>query len=163
MEGAGKLLDDDELAEAMKEKGLGTPATRASTIEHLLKEKYMRREATQIHPSLKAEDLFQFLNAAGTDVLTSPALTGEWEHKLRKIENGEMTRIEFMKEISELTENFVNKTTGFTESENNFKDTTLLSPLDGKPLFEGLSFYQDLEGDFKISKSIAGRLSLIHI
>ncbi len=157
MEGAGKLLDDDELAEAMKEKGLGTPATRASTIEHLLKEKYMRREGTQMHPSLKAEDLFQFLNAAGTDVLTSPALTGEWEHKLRKIENGEMTRIEFMKEISELTENFVNKTTGFTESENNFKDTTLLSPLDGKPLFEGLSFYQDLEGDFKISKSIAGR------
>ncbi len=157
MEGAGKLLDDDELAEAMKEKGLGTPATRASTIEHLLKEKYMRREGTQMHPSLKAEDLFQFLNAADTDALTSPALTGEWEHKLRRIENGEMTRDEFMKEISTLTEDFVEKTTSFTESADNFKDTPLLSPLDGKPLFEGLSFYQDLEGEFKISKSIAGR------
>lgn len=157
MESAGKLIEDDELAEAMKEKGLGTPATRAATIEHLIKEKYVRREATQLHPSLKAEDLFQFLHAANADVLTSPALTGEWEQKLRKIENGEMTRVEFMEEISSLTKDFVSKTTGFTESAENFKSTGLLSPIDNKPLFEGLSFYQDLDGDFKVSKSIAGR------
>jgi len=80
----GKVnVDDEDLAEAFKEKGLGTPATRASTIDHLIKEKYMRREGTQIHPNLKAEDLFHFLDAAGTDILTSPSMTGEWEHKLR--------------------------------------------------------------------------------
>ena len=116
MESAGKLVDDEEMAEALKEKGLGTPATRASTIEHLLKEKYVRREGTQLHPTLKAEDLFQFLDAAGTDVLTSPSLTGEWEHKLRQIEEKEMTREQFMQEISKMTVDFVEKTTSFKES-----------------------------------------------
>lgn len=157
MESAGKLIDDEELAEAMKEKGLGTPATRAATIDHLIKEKYVRREGTQLHPSLKAEDLFQFLHAADVNVLTSPTMTGEWEHKLRKIEEGEMSRDEFMQEISSLTQDFVSKTTGFTETSDNFKETSLKSPVDGKPLYEALSFYQDLEGEFKISKSIAGR------
>ena len=157
MESAGKLVEDDELAEAMKEKGLGTPATRAATIEHLIKEKYVRREGTQLHPSIKAEDLFQFLHAADTNVLTSPALTGEWEHKLRKIENNEMTREEFMDEISTLTKEFVSKTTGFTETADSFKNTILKSPVDDQPLYESLNFFQDREGEFKISKSIAGR------
>ena len=53
MEGAGKLVDDEELAEALKEKGLGTPATRASTIEHLIKEKYLRREGTELFAFFK--------------------------------------------------------------------------------------------------------------
>jgi len=157
MEGAGKLVDDEELAEALKEKGLGTPATRASTIDHLIKEKYMRREGTQIHPNLKAEDLFHFLEAAGTDILTSPSMTGEWEHKLRLIEEGAMTREQFMKEITQLTEEFVSKTTGFTESAANLKETPLRSPINDEPLFEGLGFYQNIEGDFKIPKSVASR------
>ena len=157
MEGAGKLVEDEELAEALKEKGLGTPATRASTIEHLIKEKYLRRETTQLHPTIKAEDLFDFLKAAGTEVLTSPSMTGEWEYKLRKIEDGTMTRNEFMTEISKLTEDFVDRTTGFQETADNLKQTELQSPIDGQPLFEGLSFFQDLSGEFKISKSIAGR------
>jgi len=157
MEGAGKLVDDEELAEALKEKGLGTPATRASTIEHLIKEKYLRREATQLHPTIKGEDLFDFLKAAGTEVLTSPSMTGEWEYKLRKIEDGTMTREEFMREISKLTEDFVAKTTGFQETADNLKQTELKSPVDGQPLYEGLSYFQDLGGEFKISKSIAGR------
>lgn len=157
MEGAGKLVDDEELAEALKEKGLGTPATRAATIEHLIKEKYVRREGTQLHPTIKAEDLFDFLHATGAEVLTSPAMTGEWEYKLRKIEDGEMTRDEFMTEISKVTEDFVARTTGFTESAENLKETELVSPLNGEPIYEGLSFYQNLSGEFKISKSIAGR------
>ena len=157
MESAGKLVDDEEMAEALKEKGLGTPATRASTIEHLLKEKYVRREGTQLHPTLKAEDLFQFLDAAGTDVLTSPSLTGEWEHKLRKIEEKEMTREQFMEEISKMTVDFVEKTTNFKESKANFIDTPLRSPVNDEPLYEGLTFYQNEEGDFRIPKSIAGR------
>ena len=157
MEGAGKLVEDEELAEALKEKGLGTPATRASTIDHLIKEKYMRREGTQIHPNLKAEDLFHFLDAAGTDILTSPSMTGEWEHKLRLIEDGAMTREQFMKEITQLTEEFVSKTTGFTETAANLKETKLLSPINGEPLFEGLGFYQNIQGDFRIPKSVASR------
>jgi DNA topoisomerase-3 len=157
MEGAGKHVDDEDLAEALKEKGLGTPATRASTIDHLIKEKYMRREGTQIHPNLKAEDLFHFLEAAGTDILTSPSMTGEWEHKLKLIEEGTMTREQFMKEIGSLTEEFVTKTTGFKETVENLKETTLRSPVTDEPLFEGLGFYQNIEGDFRIPKSIAGR------
>ena len=88
MESAGKLVDDDDLADALKDKGLGTPATRAATIEHLIKEKYISRESTELRPSLKAEDLMQFLQAAGVEILTSPAMTGEWEQKLRMIEEG---------------------------------------------------------------------------
>lgn len=157
MEGAGKLVDDEEIAEALKEKGLGTPATRASTIEHLIKEKYLRRESTELSPSLKAEDLFQFLHAAGVEVLTSPAMTGEWEQKLRQIEEGKLSRSSFMDEISRLTREFVEKTTGFDETSASLKETNLRSPLDGQPLFEGLNFYQNTTGDFKISKNIAGR------
>ena len=157
MEGAGKLVDDDELAEALKEKGLGTPATRASTIEHLIKEKYLRREGTELFPSLKAEDLFQFLHAAGVEVLTSPAMTGEWEQKLRQIEEGKKTRTSFMDEISNLTKDFVAKTTGFDETTASLKETKLRSPLDNQPILEGLNSYQNEAGDFKISKNIAGR------
>ena len=98
-----------------------------------------------------------FLKAAGTEVLTSPSMTGEWEYKLRKIEDGNMTRDEFMTEISKLTEDFVARTTGFQETADNLKETELQSHIDGQPLFEGLSFFQDLSGEFKISKSIAGR------
>ncbi len=157
MEGAGKLVDDDELAQALKEKGLGTPATRASTIEHLIKEKYLRREGTELFPSLKAEDLFQFLHAAGVEILTSPALTGEWEQKLRQIEEGKMSRDSFMEEISHLTRDFVEKTTGFDETTASLKETVLRSPIDNQPIFEGLNSYQNESGDFKISKNIAGR------
>ena len=156
MESAGKLVDDEEMAEALKEKGLGTPATRASTIEHLLKEKYVRREGTQLHPSLKAEELFQFLEAAGTDVLTSPSLTGEWEHKLRKIEEKEMTREQFMQEISKMTVDFVRKQPA-SRNPSKLHRYPLRSPLNDEPLYEGLTFYQNEEGDFRIPKSIAGR------
>ena len=68
-----------------------------------------------------------------------------------------MTRDEFMTEISKVTEDFVARTTGFTESAENLKETELVSPLNGEPIYEGLSFYQNLSGEFKISKSIAGR------
>ena len=157
MEGAGKLVDDDELAEALKDKGLGTPATRASTIEHLIKEKYLRREGTELFPSLKAEDLFQFLHAAGVEVSTSPAMTGEWEQKLRQIEEGKKTRASFMEEISSLTRNFVEKTTGFDETTASLKETDLKSPIDNQPILEGLNSYQNESGDLRISKNIAGR------
>lgn len=109
MEGAGKLVEDEELAEAMKETGLGTPATRASTIDHLIKEKYMLREGRELAPTTKAEGLMQFLKAFKIETLTSPALTGEWEHKLRQVEDGTMSRDQFMKGITDMTEDMIKK------------------------------------------------------
>src|SRR5436190_14279286 len=99
MEGAGKLIDDEELAEAMKERGLGTPATRADTIDGLINQKYIDRPQRELIPTAKAEQLLQFLGAVRAEELTKPDLTGEWEFKLRQMEHGKFTRPKFMAEI----------------------------------------------------------------
>ena len=91
MEGAGKLVEDEELAEAMKERGLGTPATRADTIDGLINSKYMERAQRELIPTAKAEQILQFLAAVKAEEITSPAMTGEWEFKLRQIEHGKFT------------------------------------------------------------------------
>jgi len=96
MEGAGKLVDDEELAEAMKERGLGTPATRADTIDGLINQKYMERGQRELIPTAKAEQLIQFLSAVKAEALTSPAMTGEWEFKLRQMEHDKFPRPKFM-------------------------------------------------------------------
>ncbi|MDP0941590.1 DNA topoisomerase, partial [Klebsiella quasipneumoniae] len=80
--GAGKLIDDDELREAMAEKGLGTPATRAATIEGLISEKYMLREGRELIPTAKAFQLMTLLRGLEVEDLTKPELTGDWESKL---------------------------------------------------------------------------------
>ena len=145
------------MAEALKEKALERrrPEHRQSNI--CLRKSMFGGKVRSFTPPLKAEELFQFLEAAGTGVLTSPSLTGEWEHKLRKIEEKEMTREQFMQEISKMTVDFVEKTTSFKESKANFINTPLRSPVNDEPLYEGLTFYQNEEGDFRIPKSIAGR------
>jgi DNA topoisomerase III len=107
MEGAGKLVEDDELREAMEAKGLGTPATRAATIEGLIREEYVHREGRDLVPTPKAFSLIFALGMLHIVELASPELTGEWEHKLRLIEQGKLTRDEFMKEISELVRKVV--------------------------------------------------------
>lgn len=81
MEGAGRLVDDDELREAMSERGLGTPATRATIIEGLLNEQYLRREGRELVPTAKARQLMTLLSGLNVKELTSPELTGEWEYK----------------------------------------------------------------------------------
>jgi DNA topoisomerase-3 len=88
MEGAGKLVDDEELAEAMKERGLGTPATRADTIDGLINTRYVERQQRELVPTPKAEQILQFLTAVKAEAITSPAMTGEWEFKLRQMEHG---------------------------------------------------------------------------
>jgi DNA topoisomerase-3 len=108
MEGAGKLIDDDEMREAMAAKGLGTPATRAATIEGLIREEYLHRNGKELVPSPKAFSLMFALHMLGIVELASPELTGEWEHKLRLIEQGKMTREAFMDEIWALVKNTVN-------------------------------------------------------
>lgn len=113
MEGAGKLIDDEELREAMSGKGLGTPATRAAIIEGLLYEKYLLREGRELIPTAKAFQLMTLLRGLGVDELTSPELTGEWENKLAQMERGKITRDEFMREIAQMTQIIVKRAKEF--------------------------------------------------
>src|SRR5688572_16359854 len=107
MEGAGRFVEDDELREAMAAKGLGTPATRAAIIEGLIREEYVHREARELVPTPKAFSLMFALHMLHIVELGSPELTGEWEHKLKLIEAGKLTREEFMRGINDLVKNVV--------------------------------------------------------
>ncbi len=109
MEGAGKFVEDDELREAMQEKGLGTPATRAAIIEGLINEKYMFREGREMIPTAKAFQLMTLLRGLGVEELSKPELTGEWEYKLAQMEHGKLSRDAFMQQIAEMTQRIVKK------------------------------------------------------
>ena len=109
MEGAGKLIDDEDLRDAMAGKGLGTPATRAAIIEGLLNEKYLLREGREMMPTAKAFQLMTLLRGLGVNELTAPELTGEWEYKLSQMERGKISREEFMREIAQMTQIIVKR------------------------------------------------------
>jgi DNA topoisomerase III len=109
MEGAGKLVDDEEMKAAMTGRGLGTPATRAATIEGLLAEKYLAREGREMMPTAKAFQLMTLLRGLGVTELTQPEMTGDWEHKLSRMERGEITREAFMQEIAGMTQVIVKR------------------------------------------------------
>ncbi|MBE0474179.1 DNA topoisomerase III [Rhodoferax sp.] len=109
MEGAGKTVEDDELREAMQEKGLGTPATRSSIIEGLISEAYMHREGRELIPTAKAFQLMTLLRGLNVQELTKAELTGEWEFKLAQMEHGKLKRETFMAEIAAMTERMVKK------------------------------------------------------
>ncbi len=109
MEGAGKLIDDDELREAMAEKGLGTPATRAAIIEGLIAEKYLYREGRELVPTAKAFQLMTLLRGLDVEDLTRPELTGNWEYQLAQMEHGKLSREAFMAEIAKMAERIVRK------------------------------------------------------
>jgi DNA topoisomerase-3 len=157
MEGAGKLVEDEELAEAMKERGLGTPATRADTIDGLINQKYMERAQRELIPTAKAEQLIQFLGAVKADALTSPAMTGEWEFKLRQMEQGKFTRDEFMTDVADQTRGIVERVKKFEEDDSVARITEIPSPTDGKPLKETLRGYKSQDGEVMIYKVIANR------
>jgi len=109
MESAGKLVDDEDLRDAMAGKGLGTPATRAAIIEGLLNEKYLLREGRELIPTAKAFQLMTLLRGLGVAELTAPELTGEWEFKLAEMERGGISREEFMREIAQMTQTIVKR------------------------------------------------------
>ena len=109
MEGAGKMIDDEELRSAMQEKGLGTPATRSSIIEGLIYEKYMWRDGRELVPTAKAFQLMTLLRGLAVDELTKPELTGNWEYQLAQMEHGKLSREKFMAEIAAMTERIVKK------------------------------------------------------
>jgi len=112
MEGAGKLVEDEDLREAMSEKGLGTPATRASVIEGLLFEEYIHRNQRELVPTPKAFSLLFALRHFGIEELRSPELTGDWEYKLKQMERGKLGRDEFMDHITSLTQELVQRIKG---------------------------------------------------
>ena len=103
MEGAGKLIDDDELREAMSEKGLGTPATRAATIEGLIYEDYVHRNGRELQATAKAFSLMELLNGLGIPELTKPELTGDWEFQLKEMQRKKISREQFMAGIADMT------------------------------------------------------------
>jgi DNA topoisomerase-3 len=97
METAGKLVDDEELREAMKDSGIGTPATRAAIIERLIAVGYIERDARALVATEKGLNVIRLLNQ---HALTSPGMTGSWEQRLGKIERGEDSRKQFMTDIA---------------------------------------------------------------
>ena len=157
MEGAGKLVEDEELREAMEAKGLGTPATRAAVIEGLLAEEYMRREGREITSTPKAMALLDLLRAVDIPALASPEMTGEWEYKLKQMERGELLRSRFMEEIVGLTQKIVEKAKNFEESDFAARPLGFNGP-NGKPMVETLRHYQAEDGTSQLRKVVAGRL-----
>ena len=128
MEGAGKLVDDEELREAMTGKGLGTPATRATIIEGLLTERYLLREGRELQPTAKAFQLMTLLRGLGVDELTSPELTGGWEHKLSQMEKSQISRDEFMREIAQMTQVIVKRAKEYNNDTIPGDYATLVTP-----------------------------------
>jgi len=128
MESAGKQVEDEELRGAMQEKGLGTPATRAATIEGLISEKYMLREGRELIPTAKAFQLMTLLRGLGVHELSRAELTGEWEYKLAQMERGELAREAFMQQIQAMTEKIVRKAKEYDRDSIPGDYATLQSP-----------------------------------
>jgi DNA topoisomerase III len=159
METAGKLVDDEELREAMKDSGIGTPATRAAIIERLIQVGYVERDGRSLVASEKGLNVIRLLNE---HALTSPELTGSWEHRLGKIERGEDSREAFMGDIA----GFAKET--ITELDETLKDVRIPRaklgpcPICGHEIVENRKGYSCWARDdpgcgFVIWKSKAGK------
>ncbi len=159
MEGAGKMVDDEELKAAMAGRGLGTPATRAQIIENLIGEQYMHREGRELIPTAKGFSLMTLLNGLGVTELTQPELTGEWEWKLGRIEKGEFTRAEFMREIAEMTRHIVERAKTFDSDTipGDFGVLTAPCPRCGGQIRETYKKFQCGGCDYSLWKIVAGR------
>ncbi|MGZ8993287.1 MAG: DNA topoisomerase III [Burkholderiaceae bacterium] len=129
MEGAGKLMEDDDLRAAMVGKGLGTPATRSTIIEGLIDQRYMVRDGKDLRPTRKAFDLITLLKGLDIEELTAPELTGEWEHKLSLMEHGQLKRDLFMREIAGMTKKVVERAKSYQSNTVPIDDpATLAAP-----------------------------------
>lgn len=159
MEGAGKLIEDEELREAMSAKGLGTPATRAAIIEGLLYEKYVQRNGRELQATAKGISLITLLRGLGIPELCSPELTGDWEFKLKQMERGQLPRSEFMREIAEMTKTIVDKTKRY-ESDTvpgEFGTLKVPCPRCGGEIKENYKKFQCQKCDFALWRIVAGR------
>ncbi len=164
MEGAGKLIDDDELRAAMKEKGLGTPATRAATIEGLLYEKYILREGRELIPTAKAFSLMTLLHGLGVPELFSPEMTAEWEYKLSQMQQGKFSRKKFMTEVVEMTHHIVGQAKNFEADTipGDFGQLKIPCPKCGGEIHENYKKFQCQSCDFGFWKILAGRQIEMH-
>jgi DNA topoisomerase-3 len=106
METAGKNMDDDELRELMKENGIGRPSTRANIIETLFRRRYIQKERKRLVATPTGVDLIASIE---NDLLKSAELTGQWERKLRQIENGELDIARFMEEMKQMVSEVINQ------------------------------------------------------
>ena len=160
MEGAGKLVDDEELREAMAAKGLGTPATRAQVIEGLINENYLIREGRDLIPTAKAFQLLTLLRGLGVAELTMPELTGEWEYKLSQMERGHLDRDAFMGEIAEMTRHIVERAKGYgtTDVPGDYATLTQACPRCGQVVRENYRRFACSACDWSITKSPSSRL-----
>ncbi len=159
MEGAGKLVEDEELREAMKERGLGTPATRAVVIEKLIADEYLIRNARELQPTPKAFSLLTLLRGLEIPELTSPELTGEWEFKLKEIEHGRLKREAFMRDIAKMTQDIVERAKRH-ESETVPGDYATLAtpcPKCGGVVKENYKKFQCQNCDFALWRILSGR------
>jgi DNA topoisomerase-3 len=159
MEGAGKLIDDEELRAAMKEKGLGTPATRAAIIEGLLYEKYVHREGRELIPTAKAFSLMTLLHGLGVPELFSPELTANWEHQLALMEHGKLKREKFMAEIVKMTRHIVGQAKNYELDTiaGDFGKLQSPCPKCGGEIHENYKKFQCQACDFGFWKILAGR------
>jgi DNA topoisomerase-3 len=159
MEGAGKLIDDEELRDAMAGKGLGTPATRAAIIEGLLNEKYLLREGREMMPTAKAFQLMTLLRGLGVNELTAPELTGEWEYKLSQMERGKISREEFMREIAQMTQIIVKRAKEYDNDTIPGDYATLKTPCPncGSVVKENYRRFACTKCEFSMTKTPAGR------
>ena len=159
MEGAGKFIEDDELREAMGQKGLGTPATRAQIIEGLIGERYLLREGRELVPTAKAFQLMTLLRGLGVEELTQPELTGEWEYKLSQMERGKLKRETFMREIARMTEQIVKRAKEYDSDTVPGDYTTLKTPCPncGGVVKENYRRFACDTCAFSITKTPAGR------
>ena len=157
MEGAGKLIEDEELREAMSERGLGTPATRAATIEGLLAEEYLHRNGRELQPTAKAFSLLFALENLGVDEIRSPELTGEWEYKLKEMEHGRLQRDEFMSHIVEKTREMVERIKTGELPEAAFSTLKTPCPRCGGVIQENYKKFQCKSCDYSLWKVVASR------
>jgi DNA topoisomerase-3 len=157
MEGAGKLVEDDELREAMGAKGLGTPATRAAIIEGLIREEYVHRNGRELVPTPKAFSLLFALRHFGATEITSPELTGDWEFKLKQMERGQLQREEFMEHIEQVTRDLVERIRSGDIPDTAFATVPAPCPKCGGAVQENYRKFQCQKCDFSLWKVTSGR------
>lgn len=160
MESAGKNLEEIELREAMSEKGIGTPATRASIIEGLIQQGYMIREGKELVATAKATQLMSLLNGLGIKVLSEAELTGEWEYQLSQIERGKISRQRFMEDISKLTTEIVDKAKSYGSDTVPLANPATLHakcPKCGSSMVETYRRFACTKCDYSIPKHPGGR------
>src|ERR1700719_2035488 len=161
MEGAGKLVEDEELREAMREKGLGTPATRSAIIEGLINDGYVHRQGRELIATAKGLALIPLLRGIGATELSSPEMTGQWESKLKQMEKGDWKRNDFMAHIRQFTREIGEKAKNFEGDSvtGNFETLEVKCPKCGEgPFDESYRTFKCRSCGLIVWKTMAGRL-----